>query len=195
MRMRSPRIAPPVKGEEGSTATIPTVCPRCLHACARRWASVDLPAPGGPVRPTTRARPVRGKSDPNSAAEPPSFSTAVIARPIARGCRARTPSMRVEVCGLEGASADRIRELSARRREGVFGVRCLVLGLSCRAPTTESRIPAQHISHDSSGTRQEASGDDELLDLRRALADRTELDVPVELLHGEVLDESVAAVD
>src|SRR6266540_862349 len=90
--MRSPRIAPPVKGEEGSTATIPTVSPRRRYACARRCARVDLPAPGGPVMPTTRARPVRGKSGPRISGAPPFLSTALIARPMARGRPARTPS-------------------------------------------------------------------------------------------------------
>src|SRR2546426_683754 len=62
MRMRSPRIAPPVNGLVGSTARTPTVFP-----CARRWAtrrstSVLFPAPGFPVMPTICARPVRGQS-------------------------------------------------------------------------------------------------------------------------------------
>src|SRR5262249_4993328 len=42
---------------------------------------------------------------------------------------------------------------------------------------------------------QQAFRDDELLDLRRSLTDRAELDVAVELLHREVLDETVAAMD
>src|SRR6266508_718906 len=90
--MRSPRIAPPVKGEEGSTATIPTVLPRRRYAWARRCARVDLPAPGGPVMPKTRARPVRGKRGHRIPGAPPFLSTALIARPMARACPARTPS-------------------------------------------------------------------------------------------------------
>ena len=60
MRIRSPRIAPPEYGEEGSTATMPTVSPRARAAVARARASVLLPLPGLPVRPITCARPVCG---------------------------------------------------------------------------------------------------------------------------------------
>src|SRR5229473_2707493 len=60
MRMRSPRIAPPVYGLEGSTATMPIVrC--CLRYSRASWSTrVLLPAPGAPVSPITRARPLCG---------------------------------------------------------------------------------------------------------------------------------------
>src|SRR6185437_6369390 len=51
MRMRSPRIAPPVDRLEGSTAIIATVFPRRRHSAARASTSELLPAPGGPVMP------------------------------------------------------------------------------------------------------------------------------------------------
>ena len=60
MRIRSPRIAPPEKGLVGSTATMATVRPRLRSWLASLSTSVDLPAPGGPVMPTTWARPVSG---------------------------------------------------------------------------------------------------------------------------------------
>ena len=52
MRTRSPRMAPPVNGDDGSMASTVTSSSR-----ARRWpmielVSVDLPAPGEPVMPT-----------------------------------------------------------------------------------------------------------------------------------------------
>src|SRR5258706_14107276 len=147
--MRSPRIAPPVNGDDGSTATIPTVLPRRRRACARRSTSVDLPAPGGPVIPKTRALPARAKSGPVISGAPPLTSTPEMARPMSRARPARTPSRRV-------ASSD---------------------------STLNSRL----------STRQEALGDDELLDPGRALADRAELDVAAELLPGECLDEPVPA--
>src|SRR4051794_23841186 len=55
MRTRSPRMAPPVKGLLGSTASTPTRAPS-----ARRWrtsaaVSVDFPAPGAPVTPMVHA--------------------------------------------------------------------------------------------------------------------------------------------
>ena len=58
MRMRSPRIAPPLKGLEGSTATTATREERSRYAPARLFTRVDFPPPGGPVTPTTWARPV-----------------------------------------------------------------------------------------------------------------------------------------
>ncbi len=71
MRMRSPSTAPPVIGLDGSTAT--TAIRRPRDACSRTSASisVDLPAPGEPVMPTTCARPAKGASDADSASAPP----------------------------------------------------------------------------------------------------------------------------
>jgi hypothetical protein len=58
--MRSPRSAPPRNGDDGSIDSTAT-----WRSAARRWRtsapiSVDLPAPGGPVKPTTAAFPVFG---------------------------------------------------------------------------------------------------------------------------------------
>ena len=52
MRTRSPRIAPPLNGEDGSMASTAT-----SRSSERMWpivtlVSVDLPAPGAPVSPT-----------------------------------------------------------------------------------------------------------------------------------------------
>src|SRR6266496_4887120 len=57
MRMRSPRIAPPVSGLVGSTATTPTLASRRRHSRTRCVTRVLLPAPGAPVMPTIWARP------------------------------------------------------------------------------------------------------------------------------------------
>src|SRR6266403_1323890 len=59
MRMRSPRIAPPVNGLVGSTARTPTVFPWERRWATSRSTSVLFPAPGLPVIPTICARPVR----------------------------------------------------------------------------------------------------------------------------------------
>jgi len=48
MRMRSPSIAPPENGLEGSTATTPTDLPRRVNSPISSLTSVDLPAPGAP---------------------------------------------------------------------------------------------------------------------------------------------------
>ncbi|HMI30471.1 MAG TPA: methylmalonyl Co-A mutase-associated GTPase MeaB [Candidatus Limnocylindrales bacterium] len=55
MRTRSPRIAPPVKGLVGSTATTPTRRPKRRSRSAYSATSVLFPAPGGPVMPTRGA--------------------------------------------------------------------------------------------------------------------------------------------
>ena len=60
MRMRSPRIAPPENGLEGSTATTAMRALDSRYAPASRFTSVLLPPPGGPVIPITCARPVSG---------------------------------------------------------------------------------------------------------------------------------------
>ncbi len=46
MRMRSPRMAPPEKGEEGSTASTPTRPPPARTPVMTRAVRVDFPAPG-----------------------------------------------------------------------------------------------------------------------------------------------------
>ena len=57
MRTRSPKMAPPENGEEGSMARMPTRSPSRRIAATRSLVSVDLPAPGGPVMPTVVASP------------------------------------------------------------------------------------------------------------------------------------------
>jgi hypothetical protein len=59
-RIRSPRRAPCVNGLDGSTEMTPTV-----EFVWRTWRTSalireDLPTPGGPVTPTTKADPVCG---------------------------------------------------------------------------------------------------------------------------------------
>ena len=57
MRTRSPRMAPPENGEDGSTASTAdrgsSAVESLLAAMAISWSvRVDLPAPGAPVIPT-----------------------------------------------------------------------------------------------------------------------------------------------
>ena len=54
IRTRSPSSAPPVNGEDGSTASTATRFPRARNARTSALVTVDLPAPGAPVRPITR---------------------------------------------------------------------------------------------------------------------------------------------
>src|SRR5438067_2050926 len=92
-RMRSPSSAPWVNGDDGSidrTATSRSRARACLTIAP---ISVDLPAPGGPVKPTTAARPVCGKIS-RTSVQPSgsSFSTSEMARASARLSPARSRS-------------------------------------------------------------------------------------------------------
>src|SRR5215472_5610201 len=75
IRIRSPRIAPPVNALVGSTAITLTDL-SCLRKEAISPSTiVDLPEPGGPVIPITYARPVRGNSTWSSSIAPGSASS------------------------------------------------------------------------------------------------------------------------
>jgi len=57
IRTRSPRSAPPVIGDDGSTAMTATDRPTRRSSAIRAATRVDFPAPGGPVIPTRWADP------------------------------------------------------------------------------------------------------------------------------------------
>ena len=59
-RMRSPSSAPPRNGEDGSIESTATWRSAARRSFTSEPISVDLPAPGGPVKPTTAAEPVCG---------------------------------------------------------------------------------------------------------------------------------------
>ena len=58
--MRSPSRAPRVKGLEGSIESTATWRSALRSSAVRAPIRVLLPTPGGPVKPTIRALPVRG---------------------------------------------------------------------------------------------------------------------------------------
>src|SRR5438132_6153388 len=62
MRTRSPRMAPPLNGLLGSTASTPTARSSARHRSTIPSARVLLPLPGGPVSPTTWAWPARPRT-------------------------------------------------------------------------------------------------------------------------------------
>ena len=62
MRVLSPRIEPPVRADEGSTASTATLWPLSISAMPSASIVVDLPTPGEPVMPTRIALPVSGNS-------------------------------------------------------------------------------------------------------------------------------------
>ena len=52
IRTRSPRMAPPEKGLDGSMASTPTSAPSFRIRVISLSVSVDFPDPGAPVMPT-----------------------------------------------------------------------------------------------------------------------------------------------
>src|SRR2546421_7830895 len=92
-RMRSPSSAPWVKGDVGSIDRTATSRSRSRAFRTIAPISVDFPTPGGPVKPTTAARPVFGNTS-RTSAQPSgsSFSTSEIARASARLSPARRRS-------------------------------------------------------------------------------------------------------
>src|SRR5688500_3633396 len=93
IRTRSPRSAPPVKGDVGSTAITPTLRPASRYVFTSSAVMVLLPAPGGPVSPIRRARPVRECSDERICSKPSRwFSTMLTTRARAADFPASKPA-------------------------------------------------------------------------------------------------------
>jgi len=85
MRIRSPKMAPPVKGLVGSMASTPTVLPSLRNLDTTQSTRVDLPTPGEPVNPITYAFPARGYRSASSAKTVRSPSSILlISRAVAR---------------------------------------------------------------------------------------------------------------
>ncbi len=87
MRVLSPRMLPPVRVEDGSTASTATRCPSPVRWTPSASMNVDLPTPGTPVTPTLLALPDRGVSSTSSRWASSRWSaredsTSVIARAI-----------------------------------------------------------------------------------------------------------------
>src|SRR3954447_13140943 len=66
MRVLSPRMDPPERGLDGSTARTATLWPRSMRWSPNASMNVDLPAPGAPLIPIRAAPPVRGISSSSS---------------------------------------------------------------------------------------------------------------------------------
>ena len=105
IRVLSPRIEPPERAEEGSTASTATLSPRSIRNMPKASMKVDLPTPGVPDRPMRSA----SRPDPASASisavararwSARLLSTRVMARASARRSPARTRFARssVSIC-------------------------------------------------------------------------------------------------
>ena len=68
MRVLSPRIDPPLRRLDGSTASTATRWPAAVRWPPSSSMNVDLPAPGVPVMPRRMAPPVRASTASRSAA-------------------------------------------------------------------------------------------------------------------------------
>ena len=114
IRMRSPRSAPPVNGDVGSTAITPTESPAERYAAAMRAVSVLLPAPGGPVMPMRRPRPMRACRVASSASNPGRWFSTMDTMRARAGFLPAAKSWRRRLCsaltyGLDGARVRRAR--------------------------------------------------------------------------------------
>ena len=130
MRVLSPRMAPPVRVELGSTASTATLCPCAVRLLPSVSMSVDLPTPGTPVMPTRTPPPVRSatlsRRRRDAARSSGRFdSISVMARARAarspRSKASRSDAARARV--IAGVMAACIAGVRARRRGGAPGMR------------------------------------------------------------------------
>src|SRR3954452_21648839 len=118
MRVLSPRIEPPERAEEGSTARTATFDPAPVRVTPSWSMNVDLPTPGTPLIPTRRAPPACGSSSTSSSCAASRWSarrdsTSVIARDPARRSPASTPSARAAT-SVPKAGRERAQQLLRR---------------------------------------------------------------------------------
>lgn len=136
-RTRSPRSAPPVSVDDGSTARIATRRPSARATSASAPTSVLFPTPGGPVTPITlaalspaAASCVSASSMSASAPEPPRStlliacaSSRVLRRPAPRGLG--SSDIGAKVCCDLGNGASRAKDC---RNPGSFKARAVFFG-------------------------------------------------------------------
>src|SRR5262245_25502245 len=122
MRVLSPRMLPPERALDGSTASTATRLP-----CAMRWRpkasmNVLLPTPGTPVMPTRAARPVDGSSTSRRRWAASWWSVRVLTTSVMALARARrSPARRSRARDAVRASGARsATSLSAAMRLGLY---------------------------------------------------------------------------
>lgn len=93
MRVLSPRIDPPVRLDDGSTASTATRNPSEVSSVPNASMNVDLPTPGTPLMPIRRAFPLCGSSSvSNSCAMARCWGRVDSTSVMARATSARFPS-------------------------------------------------------------------------------------------------------
>ncbi len=98
MRVLSPRIDPPVRELDGSTASTATRCPSPTRCRPNASMKVDLPTPGAPLMPMRTARPASGRTASSTEVASARWSarvdsTSVMARASDRRSPARMPAI------------------------------------------------------------------------------------------------------
>ena len=105
MRVLSPRIEPPLRTDEGSTASTATLWPRAVRLEPSASISVDLPAPGTPLRPIRIVEAGVGDSRSSTAAASRRWSARVDSTSvIARLSAARRP-LRISLANVSASGA------------------------------------------------------------------------------------------
>src|SRR5262245_32879023 len=129
IRVLSPRMEPPERFDDGSTARTATLCPAAVRRVPSASMNVDLPTPGTPVIPTRRAAPECGVSSTSSRCAKSRWSarldsTSVMARATCRRSPESTPftydsSTPVEAPGQVAEEAERgVGDDRARPEDG-----------------------------------------------------------------------------
>src|SRR3954468_15809892 len=188
IRTRSPRIAPPVNGLDGSTASTPTRRPPARNCRTSSLVVVDLPTPGEPVSPTTWACPEYGASaaaTSGSAGSP--FSTRLISRATERASPSRARATRV------GTSCRRLtlngppRSWRARRKAGSRGGHLDDQRVALPAATTQTgraQTAAAALELQRQGQHQPGAGHaDRVTERDRPAVDVDDLARDAELAH------------
>src|SRR6202167_1634639 len=212
IRMRSPRIDPPVNGLDGSTAIIPTAFFAARSCAARRSTKVLLPVPGAPVIPTRYALPVCGNNERRiSSASGSRFSMAETAREIARISPARTCSVQfstaVVISGFVATSrtesieenAKENEERNENRNERIRGPRLFTRSRSAVGRHPEER-GEEELSSITPSPRplllpQNLTRNHHPLNLAGPFANRAQFHVAIKLLRRIILDEPIPAVN
>ena len=120
MRVLSPRIEPPVREEEGSTASTATLWPASVRLEPSMSMVVDLPTPGTPVTPTRIAPPVAGSRRCKSAPACARWSGRRLSiRVMARASAARSPDSTRSASSSGGSVA--AREIAGEPAGDVMG--------------------------------------------------------------------------
>src|SRR5918992_3424332 len=169
MRTRSPSSAPPLNGDDGSTASTPTRLPCALKAVTSALVEVDFPTPGEPVSPMIRAAPASGVSAAvTSRSRGDAFSTSEISRATARG---------------EPSTARPTRSVTSTSRIDVEDEGVALTAAAAQGGRADAAAAAPQFVHDVQGEAG-ARHPDRVAEGDRAAVDVDLLGADAEIAHG-----------